>query len=165
MKHGSRRYKFTISNQFSVECSSYKWQTGELVTILYGFCWIFAISVKESICLCTLTLTEVCWKNFILKVLKKIPDIFTRIHSNCTYNDKLINHPLFQRYQMWYLGKNVSGSPCRCSGFLCPRCIQKKNLPLYVHVLLFLKEQRVLDIKAQILFVCSSRERYFKFIQ
>ena len=124
-----------------------------------------AISVKESICLCKLTLTEVCWKNSILKVVKEIPESLTRIHSNRTYNDKLINHPLFQRYQIWYLGKTVSGSPCRCSGFLCPQCIQENNLPLYVQGLLLLKEQRVLDTKTHILFLCSSFERYFKFVQ
>ena len=41
---------------------------------------------------------------------------------------------------MWYLGRKVSRSPCRCSGYLRPCCIQNNDL-------LLLKEQRVVDAK------------------
>ena len=119
--------------------------------------------MKESICLCKLTLAGV--KNFILKVLKEIPDSLTRIYNNRTCDDKLINLPLFRRYQMRHLGKKVSGSPCRCSGCLRPRCIQNKSLPLYVQGLFILKEHRILDTKTQNLLICSSCDQYFKFLQ
>ena len=77
----------------------------------------------------------------------KIPDSLTRILSDRTYNDKLINHPPFQRDQMWYLGRKASGSLCLCSGCLHPRCIQNNDLQLYVQGLLLLKERRVVDTK------------------
>ena len=113
--------------------------------------------------MCQLTLAGV--KNFILKVLKDIPDILTRIYSNRTCDDKLINLSLFRRYQMRNLGKKVSGSPCRCSGCLRPWCIQNKSLPLYVQGLFLLKEHRILDAKTQNLLICSSCHQYFKFLQ
>ena len=56
---------------------------------------------------------------------------------------------------MWYLGRKVSGSPCRCSGCLRPRCIQSNDLHLYVQGLLLLKEQRVVDTKLR--FCLSAR--------
>ena len=84
-----------------------------------------------------------------------MPDSLTRIHSDRTYDDRLINHPLFQRDQMWYLRRTVSGSPCRCSRCLRPRCIQNNDLHLYVQGLL-LKEQRVVDTKLRFcLSACS----------
>ena len=35
-------------------------------------------------------------ENLIVKVPREIPDSLTRIHSDRTYNDKLINHLPFQ---------------------------------------------------------------------
>ena len=71
------------------------------------------------------------------------------------YDDKLINHPPFQRDQMCYLFRKVSGSPCRCSGCLRPRCIQNNDLHLHVQGLLLLKEQCVVDTKLR--FCLSAR--------
>ena len=39
-------------------------------------------------------------ENLILKVPDEIADSLTRIRSDRTYDDKLINHPPFQRDQM-----------------------------------------------------------------
>ena len=86
-------------------------------------------------------------KNLILKVIDEIPDNLLRIHTDHTYGDKLINHPLFQRDQIWYLDRKVSGSSCHCSGCLPTRFIQNNDLHLYVQDLLRLKEQRVVDTK------------------
>ena len=88
-----------------------------------------------------------CLENLILKVLDEILDSLTRIYSDHTYDNKLIIHPLIQRDQMWYLGRKVSRSPCRCSQCLLPRCIQNDDLHLHVQGLLLLKEQRVVNTK------------------
>ena len=56
---------------------------------------------------------------------------------------------------MWYLGRKVSGSPCRCSGCLRPRFIQNNDFHLYVQGLFLLKEQRVVDTKLR--FCLSAR--------
>ena len=50
---------------------------------------------------------------------------------------------------MWYLGRKVSRSPCRCSGCLRPCCIQNNYLHLFVQSLLLLKEQRVVHAKCR----------------
>ena len=105
----------------------------------YGFCWIFAISVKVTSCLRIVDIGRSVLENLIRKVPDEIPNGLMRIHINRTYNEKLINHPLFQRDQMW--------SPYRCSGCLRPMCIQNNDLRLYVQGFLLLKEQRVVDTK------------------
>ena len=56
---------------------------------------------------------------------------------------------------MCYLFRKVSGSSCRCSGCLRPRCIQNNDLHLYVQGLLLLKEQCVVDTKLR--FCLSAR--------
>ena len=48
---------------------------------------------------------------------------------------------------MRYLDRKVSGSPCRCSNCLRPRCIQNNDFHVYVQGILLLKEQRVVDTK------------------
>ena len=86
-------------------------------------------------------------ENLILKVPDEIADSLTRIRSDRTYDDKLINHPPFQRDQMGYFGRKVSGSPCLCSRCFQTRCIQNNDLHFYVQGLLLVKEQRVVDTK------------------
>ena len=88
-----------------------------------------------------------CIRKSHSKSSRRNPDSLTRIHSDRTYNDKLINHPPFQRDQMWYLGRKVSGSSCLCSGCFHPWCIQNNDLHLCVKDLLLLNEQRAVDAK------------------
>ena len=38
VKQGTCQYKITISNNSPASAAPYKWQTGELATILYGLC-------------------------------------------------------------------------------------------------------------------------------
>ena len=155
VKQGTCRYKITISNQFSYECSSLQianWTTcHHIVWLLLNLC---NISEGNQL-LAEVDIGRSVLESLILKVPDEISDSLTRIHSNCTYDDKLINHPLFQRDQMWYLGRKVSGSPCRCSGCLRPRCIQNNDLYLYVQGLLLLKEQCIVNTKLR--FCLSAR--------
>ena len=147
VKQGSCWYKITISNQFSCECSSLKIENQRtchhIVWLLLNLC---NISEGNQL-LAQIDIGRSVLENLILKVPDDFPDSLTRIHSDRNYDDKLINHPLFQRDQMWYLGRKVSGSPCLFSGCLHPRCIQNNDLHFYVRGLLLLKEQRVVDTK------------------
>ena len=144
VKQGSCRYKIIISNPFSCECSSLQianrriyphivWLRLNLCNITEGNQVLTQVDIGRSVL-----------ENLILKVPDEIPDSLTRIHIDRTYNDKLINHSLFQRDQVCYLGRNVSESPYRYSG---PWRIQNNDFHLYVQSLLLLKEQRVRDTK------------------
>ena len=93
-------YKITISNQFSSECSSLQianrrtchhivWSLLNLCHINDGTQLLAQVDISRSVL-----------GNLILKVRHEIPDKLTRIHLDQTYNDKLINHPPFQRDQM-----------------------------------------------------------------
>ena len=132
VKQGSFRYSITISNQFSCECSSIQtanrrtchhivWPLLNLCNISEGTQLLAQVDIGRSVL-----------ENLILKAPDEIPDSLTRIHCDHTFYDKLINHPPSQRDQMWYLGRKVPGSPCRCSGCLHPWCIQNNDLHLYV---------------------------------
>ena len=132
MKEGSYRYNITISNQFSCECSSIKtanrrtchhivWPLLNLCNISKGTQLLAQVDIGRSVL-----------ENVILKAPDEILDSLTRIHCDHNFYDKLINHPPSQRNQMWYLGRKVSESACRCSGCLHRWCIQNNDLHLYV---------------------------------
>ena len=155
MKEGSYRYNITISNQFSCECSSIKianrrtchhivWPLLNLCNISKGTQLLAQVDIGRSVL-----------ENLILKAPDEILDSLTRIHCDHNFYDKLINHPPSQRNQMWYLGRKVSESACRCSGCLHPWCIQNNDLHLYVQGLRLLKEQRFIDTKLR--FCLSAR--------
>ena len=155
VKQGSCRYNVAISNQFSCECSSLQIANRRtchhIVWPLLNLC-----SISEGThLLAQFGIGRRGIENLILKVPDEIPGSLTRIHSDRIFNDKLINHPPFQRDQMWYLGRRVSGSLCLCSGCLRPRCIQNNDLHLYVQGLLLLKKQRVVDTELR--FCLSAR--------
>ena len=155
VKQGSCRYKITISNQLSCECSSLKIVNRitceHIVWLLLDLC---NISEGNQL-LAQVDIGRTVLENLILKVPDEIPDSLTRIHSDRTYDNKLINQPLFQRDQVGHLCRKVSGSPCCCSGCFHPRCIQNNDLHLNVQSLFLLKEQRVVDTKLR--FCLSAR--------
>ena len=147
MKQDICRYKIIISSQFYCECSSLQianWRTCHHIVWLLLNLWNI---IEGNQLLAQVDIGSSLLENLTLKVADEIPDSLTRIREDRTYDDKLINHPLFQREQMWYLGRKVSGSPCCRSRCLRPRCIQNVDLHLYVQGLLLLKEQRVVDTK------------------
>ena len=109
-KQGSCRYKVTISNQFSRECSSLQianWRTCH--HIVWSLLNLYNISEGNQL-LADLEVGRSVLENLILKVPSKIRDSLTRIHSDSNYSDKLINYLLFRRDHMWYLGRKMSGS-------------------------------------------------------
>ena len=133
VKQGTCQYKIAILNQFSCECSllqTANWRTCH--HIVWPLLNLWNISERTQL-LAQVYIGKEC--------------VTTRIHSDRTYNDKLINHRPFQRDQMWYLGSKVSGSPCLCSGCLHPRYIQNNDLHMCVKDLLLLKQQSVVDTK------------------
>ena len=156
MKQSSCWYKITISNQFSCECSFLQianrrtchhivWPLLNLCNISEGNQPLAQADIGRSVL-----------ENLILKVPDETQDSLTIIHSDRTYYDELIEHPPFQRDQMWYLNRNVSESPSRYSGWPHARCIQNNDLHLYVQGLLLLKEQLVVDTKLRFcLSACS----------
>ena len=100
VKQGSCRYKTTISNQFSCECSSLQnanrrtchhilWPLLNLCNISEGTQLLAQVEIGRRVL-----------ENLILKVSDEIPDSPMRIHNDRTYNDKSISHPAFKRDQM-----------------------------------------------------------------
>ena len=127
VKQGTCRYKITISNQFSCECSSLQianrrtchhivWTLLNLCNISEGNQLLAQVDIGRSVL-----------ENLILKVPDEIPGSLTRIRIDRTYND---NHLPSRRDQMWYLGRKVSASPYLCSGCLHLQCIQNNDLYL-----------------------------------
>ena len=100
VKQGSSRYKITIPNQFFFECSSLQISNRRtchhIVWLLLNLCNIS----EENQLLAQVDIGRSVLQNLILKVPDEIPDSLTRIDSDRIYDDKLINHPLFQRDQM-----------------------------------------------------------------
>ena len=100
VKQVTCQYKITLSNQFSCECSSLQIANRRtcchIVSPLLNLC-----NISEGTHLpAQVDIGRSVLENLILKVPDEIPDSLTRIHSDRTYNGKLINHPLFQRDQM-----------------------------------------------------------------
>ena len=100
MKQGSCRYKITISNQFSCECSSLQianrrtrhhivWPLLNLCNTSEGTQLLAQVDIGRSVL-----------EKLILKVPDEILDSLTKIRSDRTYDYKLINHLPFQRDQM-----------------------------------------------------------------
>ena len=85
------------------------------------------------------------------KVPTEIPHYLPAIdNKDRNYDQILMQHSLFNRNQTWYLGRTLTGTPFRCSGCLCPRIVQSKDLHSYVQGFLFLpEEQNVVDTKLQ----------------
>ena len=80
------------------------------------------------------------------KVRTEIPHFPTIDNEDRNYDQILIQHPLFNRNQSWYLGRRSIGTPCRCSGYLRPRIVQRNDLHFYIQGPLFLpKEWKVVD--------------------
>ena len=147
MKQDNCRYKITISSQFSCECCSLQIANRRTCHhIVWLLLNLWNISLGKQL-LAPVDIGRSVLENLILKVHDEILDSLTRIYSDRTYDNKLIIRPLIQRDHMWYLGRKVSGSPCRCSQCLLPRCNQNDDLHLHVQGLLLLKEQRVVNTK------------------
>ena len=89
----------------------------------------------------------------LMEMLSKVPTeiphhLSTIDNEDQNYDQMLMQHPLFNRNQTWYLGRKPTGTPSRCSGCLRPRIVQSNDLHFYVQGLLFLtKEQKVVDTK------------------
>ena len=96
-------------------------------------------------------------------LMQMLSNVSTEIHCLSTidnedwnYDQMLMQHPLFNKNQTWYLGRKPKGTPCRCSGCLNSRIVQSNDLHFYVQGLLFLpKEQKVVDTKLR--FCLSAR--------
>ena len=100
VKQGTCRYKITISNQFSCECSSLQIANRRtcchIVSPLLNLC-----NISEGTHLpAQVDIGRSVLENLILKVPDEIPGSLTRIHIDRTYNDKLINYLPSQRDQM-----------------------------------------------------------------
>ena len=100
LKQGTCRYKITISNQFSCECSSLQianrrtrhhivWPLLNLCNTSEGTQLLAQVDIGRSVL-----------EKLILKVPDEILDSLTKIRSDRTYDYKLINHLPFQRDQM-----------------------------------------------------------------
>ena len=89
------------------------------------------------------------------KVPTEIPHHLPTIHKEGpNYDQMLMQHPLFNRNQNWYLGRKPTGTPGQCSGCLRPR--KRKVLHFNVQGLLFHpKEEKVVDTK---LWFCLSEQ-------
>ena len=65
----------------------------------------------------------------LMQMLSKVPieiphHLSVIDNEDRNYDQMLMQHPLFNRNQTWYLGRKRTGTPCRCSGCLHPRIAQ-----------------------------------------
>ena len=157
IKHGSTRYSVVIGNQFSCDHSSMQKPNGNTS---YHIVWVLLnlMQVGEgNHLIAQVEIGHAALMEMLSKVPTEIPHYLPAIdNKDRNYDQILMQHPLLNRNQTWYLGHKPTGTPFRCSGCLRPRTVQSKDLHSYVQGVLFLpEEQNIVDTKLQ--FCLSAR--------
>ena len=144
VREDGKNYTVTISNVFKCSCP---YQLAAKKRTCSHILWCFLTVLKVSKDNPVLAQLEV-GNEMLQDLLRKVPDTLPEdlLHPrgcNRTVSEQLRNHPKYDDYQEWFIGRKTDARSSRCSGCLKKAAIVQGELHLFVKCLLQVKDDKI----------------------